>query len=212
MCDARLLIPLILEFSSKQTRYRCTHLMLARSWLVSKHDSLMQSYLLLLSFFHRKMIYQTLHSLSTLEYYNCKSVHIYLYLVTLQVLPNFLVTIWWSWLGTLSANEEPDESGLKKEGTSHEIDSGCSNVGCCICYCLVKEDCRKDEHHEEEPNGEEEALFCTLCNAEVWHLIKVYLLFKRLGNYVLVLVRDEWWRCVDYFLWLAVTNFRFSWM
>lgn len=38
----------------------------------------------------------------------------------------------------------------------------------------MKEDCRKDEDHQEESNGEEEALFCTLCNAEVWHLRSIY--------------------------------------
>ncbi|KAL1540632.1 protein S-acyltransferase [Salvia divinorum] len=71
--------------------------------------------------------------------------------------------------GTLSATEEPGKFvGLKNAGTSYEHDSRrCLNVGCCLCYCLVKEECRKDEINLEEENGEEEALFCTLCNAEV---------------------------------------------
>ncbi|XP_057794721.1 protein S-acyltransferase 21 [Salvia miltiorrhiza] len=69
--------------------------------------------------------------------------------------------------GTLSATEEPGKFGLKNGGASYEHDSGrCLNVGCCLCYCLVKEDCRKDENYLLEQNSEE-ALFCTLCNAEV---------------------------------------------
>ncbi|KAL1547105.1 protein S-acyltransferase [Salvia divinorum] len=76
--------------------------------------------------------------------------------------------------GTLSAAEEPGELiGSKNDGASYEHDSGrCLNVGCCFCYCLVKEDCRKDENHSEEENDEDEALFCTLCNAEVRKLSK----------------------------------------
>ncbi|XP_042057130.1 protein S-acyltransferase 21-like [Salvia splendens] len=76
--------------------------------------------------------------------------------------------------GTLSAAEEPGKFvGSKNGGASYEHDSGyCSNVGCCLCYCLVKEDCRKYENHLEELNDEEEALFCTLCNAEVRKLSK----------------------------------------
>ncbi|KAH6799826.1 DHHC-type zinc finger family protein [Perilla frutescens var. hirtella] len=70
--------------------------------------------------------------------------------------------------GTLSATEEPSKVGLKHEGESYEKGSGCcANVGCCLCYCLVKEDCRKDDDYLQEENGEEDALFCTLCNAEV---------------------------------------------
>lgn len=53
-----------------------------------------------------------------------------------------------------------------------------------MCYCLVKEDCRKDEYHLQEQNGEEDALFCTLCNAEVCQL-QVPLLFKVVGSYAL---------------------------
>lgn len=85
----------------------------------------------------------------------------------------------------MSATEEPGKFvGLKNAGTSYEHDSRrCLNVGCCLCYCLVKEDCRKDEISLEEENGEEEALFCTLCNAEVWQLFG---LFKGMGSYALV--------------------------
>ncbi|CAN7061714.1 hypothetical protein HID58_015992 [Brassica napus] len=45
--------------------------------------------------------------------------------------------------------------------------SGCCNaVGRFICGCLVIQDCRRDTH-QEEPGEQEEALFCSLCNAEV---------------------------------------------
>lgn len=69
--------------------------------------------------------------------------------------------------GNLSATEEPSKVG-KNGGKPYEHDSGCClSVGGCLCYFLVKEDCRKDEDHLQEQNGEEDALFCTLCNAEV---------------------------------------------
>ncbi|KAK9748461.1 hypothetical protein RND81_02G059300 [Saponaria officinalis] len=42
----------------------------------------------------------------------------------------------------------------------------CSRIGGIFCFCLVQEDCRKDEEIKQQPS-EEEALFCTLCNAEV---------------------------------------------
>ncbi|XP_071925342.1 protein S-acyltransferase 21 [Coffea arabica] len=64
--------------------------------------------------------------------------------------------------------EEPSKVGLNNEGKSEQHSSGCcSTVGGLFCGFLVKADCRKDEDHLQEQNGEEEALFCTLCNAEV---------------------------------------------
>ncbi|KAK4745763.1 hypothetical protein SAY87_012075 [Trapa incisa] len=51
------------------------------------------------------------------------------------------------------------------------------NASCCsavvgfLCGCIAVEDCRKDKDNLEQ-NGEEEALFCTLCNAEVGKLSK----------------------------------------
>ncbi|KAG2308959.1 hypothetical protein Bca52824_028707 [Brassica carinata] len=45
--------------------------------------------------------------------------------------------------------------------------SGCCNaVGRFICGCLVIQDCRRDTH-QEQSGEQEEALFCSLCNAEV---------------------------------------------
>ncbi|KAL6549172.1 hypothetical protein OROHE_009017 [Orobanche hederae] len=70
--------------------------------------------------------------------------------------------------GNLSTTEEPNKVGLKDGGKSYGNDTGCcSVVGGCLCCFIVKEDCRKDEDNQQEQNSEEEALFCTLCNAEV---------------------------------------------
>lgn len=44
--------------------------------------------------------------------------------------------------------------------------NGCSKFGCCLCSLLAIEDCRSDEDLQQQ-YGEEDALFCTLCNAEV---------------------------------------------
>lgn len=49
----------------------------------------------------------------------------------------------------------------------------CSKVGGFFCGCIVKEDCRNDEDMLQ--GAMEEALFCTLCNAEVsWSPILFY--------------------------------------
>ncbi|GER29342.1 S-acyltransferase [Striga asiatica] len=71
--------------------------------------------------------------------------------------------------GNLSMNEEPTTKvGLKNGGKPYSHDTGwCSKIAGCLCCFIVKEDCRKNEETPQEPNGEEEALFCTLCNAEV---------------------------------------------
>ncbi|KAL6838406.1 hypothetical protein ACP4OV_031651 [Aristida adscensionis] len=44
--------------------------------------------------------------------------------------------------------------------------SNCWLFGGLLCAVFVKEDCRKHDDSEQQENGEE-ALFCTLCNAEV---------------------------------------------
>lgn len=63
---------------------------------------------------------------------------------------------------------DPSKIGTKYGGKSDEPDSGsCGTVGGILCCCLVKEDCRKDDDFLQQQPGEEDALFCTLCNAEV---------------------------------------------
>jgi len=62
--------------------------------------------------------------------------------------------------------ENPSKIGLK---TEEKIDKStiCSEIGCFVCALMVKEDCRKDEDILQQQASSEEALFCTLCNAEV---------------------------------------------
>ena len=64
---------------------------------------------------------------------------------------------------------EPSKIGLKDDGIYDQHDSnGCSKLGCCLCSFLAREDCRSDEDFIlQQQSGEEDALFCTLCNAEV---------------------------------------------
>lgn len=69
-------------------------------------------------------------------------------------------------LGNASAIEEPIKIGLKDGGRSRRHSSSCcSKLGGFFCGFLVKEDCRKDDLLQQ--SGDEDALFCTLCNAEV---------------------------------------------
>ncbi|KAE8057425.1 hypothetical protein FH972_014120 [Carpinus fangiana] len=69
--------------------------------------------------------------------------------------------------GNASAIEEPIKIGLKDGGRSHRHSSSCcSKLGGFFCGFLVKEDCRRDDLLQQQP-GDEDALFCTLCNAEV---------------------------------------------
>ncbi|XP_002510709.2 protein S-acyltransferase 21 [Ricinus communis] len=69
--------------------------------------------------------------------------------------------------GNASFIEEPSKIRLKDGGRSHKHGSSlCSTVGVFFCGFLVKHDCRGDEDILPEQSGEE-ALFCTLCNAEV---------------------------------------------
>ncbi|KAI3892288.1 hypothetical protein MKX03_030690 [Papaver bracteatum] len=70
--------------------------------------------------------------------------------------------------GNASSTGEPGKIGLKngERSTRHDY-SFCSTLGGVFCGCMVKEDCRNDEEYMQQQAGEEDALFCTLCNAEV---------------------------------------------
>ncbi|KAJ1427418.1 Palmitoyltransferase, DHHC domain [Sesbania bispinosa] len=70
--------------------------------------------------------------------------------------------------GFASPIAEPSK-GLKGEGMSDRHSSNwCSKFGCFFCSFLVREDCRSNEDiNLQQQSGEEDALFCTLCNAEV---------------------------------------------
>lgn len=70
--------------------------------------------------------------------------------------------------GNASSIEEPCKTGLGGGERSDAYSPPfCSKVGGLFCFCLVREDCRDDEEVVQQSSGEEEALFCTLCNAEV---------------------------------------------
>lgn len=53
---------------------------------------------------------------------------------------------------------------IPSEPTSRK---SCSKIGGIFCALFVHEDCRKQEGAAEEQGTVEDALFCTLCNAEV---------------------------------------------
>ncbi|KAL5213718.1 hypothetical protein ABZP36_002870 [Zizania latifolia] len=68
--------------------------------------------------------------------------------------------------GNLDTQEETGKPGSR---TYEDIQNprSCLGAGCFCCSIFMKEDCRKeDEAYQQEDYGEE-ALFCTLCNAEV---------------------------------------------
>ncbi|KAI3807767.1 hypothetical protein L1987_23701 [Smallanthus sonchifolius] len=68
--------------------------------------------------------------------------------------------------GNGSSVGEPSKTGFQNGGIYDNNSSGCcSKIGGLFCGCIVKEDCRNDEDMQQ--GWEEEALFCTLCNAEV---------------------------------------------
>ncbi|XP_022772538.1 protein S-acyltransferase 21 isoform X2 [Durio zibethinus] len=73
--------------------------------------------------------------------------------------------------GNASSTEEPSKIGIigLKYGRQSDRHGSrwCSKLGGFFCACLVSEDCRKDEDLLRQQAGEEDALFCTLCNAEV---------------------------------------------
>ncbi|KAK4771093.1 hypothetical protein SAY87_031625 [Trapa incisa] len=74
--------------------------------------------------------------------------------------------------GAAASVEELGNSGSRNRARPNK-----GNANCCsatfglLCGCIAIEDCRKDKDNLEQ-NGEEEALFCTLCNAEVGKLSK----------------------------------------
>lgn len=85
------------------------------------------------------------------------------------------------YLGFASPIAEPSKMGLKGEGMSDRHNSNwCSKVGCFFCSFLVREDCRSNEDiNLQQQSGEEDALFCTLCNAEVGtNFLKNFILFS----------------------------------
>ncbi|KAM7518074.1 hypothetical protein LguiB_017036 [Lonicera macranthoides] len=69
--------------------------------------------------------------------------------------------------GHASSVEETSKEELRSRGKSDGHGTCCSKLGGLLCGLLVKEDCRKDEDLLQQQLGEEDALFCTLCNAEV---------------------------------------------
>lgn len=70
-------------------------------------------------------------------------------------------------IGVEGSLEEPSKIGLKTEEKTGKHKSMTSNIACFFCALLVKEDCRKDEDITEQQPSNDEALYCTLCNAEV---------------------------------------------
>jgi hypothetical protein len=81
--------------------------------------------------------------------------------------------------------EDPNATGKMERGISLK-DTACCGFAGVLCIMFNKEDCRRIEESELEPNNEDEALFCTLCNAEV-----AYGLSK---NFVLCSVSASWHR------------------
>ncbi|XP_021728015.1 probable protein S-acyltransferase 19 [Chenopodium quinoa] len=63
-----------------------------------------------------------------------------------------------------SAKEVPKSSDPVQQGKKR---SSCGGIGGIFCLLFVHEDCRKEEDVEEQQGNGEDALFCTLCNAEV---------------------------------------------
>lgn len=72
------------------------------------------------------------------------------------------------WSGNPSSIQEPSKIGLTNgENSGRHGSSCCSKAGGFFCGFVVKEDCRNDDDLLKQQSGEEDALFCTLCNAEV---------------------------------------------
>lgn len=81
----------------------------------------------------------------------------------------FLIEIAWCVIivsGNASSIKESGKMGFKYGGQSDGHGLGCSKVGHFFCGFLVKKDCRTDDFLQQQ-SGDEDALFCTLCNAEV---------------------------------------------
>lgn len=70
--------------------------------------------------------------------------------------------------GHSTSIEEPSKVSVRDGERSEENGSACcSKIGWLFCGFLMVEDCRKSEDTSLEHKGEDDALFCTLCNAEV---------------------------------------------
>ena len=65
--------------------------------------------------------------------------------------------------------EEPSKTGLNtaEKSVKHHSTSCLSNIGGFFCGFLVRDDCRSEEDTGQQQANDEDALFCTLCNAEV---------------------------------------------
>lgn len=63
-----------------------------------------------------------------------------------------------------SSVEDPDRVDDSRNQNSQ---NSCDVIGGIFCILFSHEDCRKQEATADEQGGGEDALFCTLCNAEV---------------------------------------------
>ncbi|URD84462.1 DHHC palmitoyltransferase [Musa troglodytarum] len=63
--------------------------------------------------------------------------------------------------------EESTKIGFNTEEETVKHKTASFSIGCFFCALLSKEDCRKDEDNAEQQTSNDEALFCTLCNAEL---------------------------------------------
>ncbi|KAL5557689.1 hypothetical protein UlMin_033900 [Ulmus minor] len=73
-------------------------------------------------------------------------------------------------ISTYKSNTDVDfpgnvEDPKKKRKPDRRDSTFCAKLGGCLCCCIVREDCRKDDYLQQQSG--EDALFCTLCNAEV---------------------------------------------
>ncbi|XP_003580403.1 protein S-acyltransferase 21 isoform X3 [Brachypodium distachyon] len=84
--------------------------------------------------------------------------------------PGILITVNGSLIYKSEANiDTQEEAGKSGSQANEEIQThnSCLGAGWFCCAIFMKDDCRKeDEAYQQEDYGEE-ALFCTLCNAEV---------------------------------------------
>lgn len=70
-------------------------------------------------------------------------------------------------IGDRGSLEESTKIGFNTEEETVKHKTASFSIGCFFCALLSKEDCRKDEDNAEQQTSIDEALFCTLCNAEV---------------------------------------------
>ncbi|XP_047325864.1 protein S-acyltransferase 21-like [Impatiens glandulifera] len=70
--------------------------------------------------------------------------------------------------GNGSSVEEADKIERRNRERTYMHEPGCcAKVGGFLCGCVVIGDCRNDEEFMRQHSGEEDALYCTLCSAEV---------------------------------------------